>query len=181
MKNTISTIRQLGASVFSKRTSAPLAERRISPKPAAELSPAEAAAVIEEFLLESHRLVASLNTSAVLAAHGATLAEWAILKEFHSSPTPLLAAARRLRLSRHGLRRQLERLEKKGLIRMTQIGAADQQKSGFEVTPQGKALLQEFSKGLGSVSAGSGAGYRRAARIARLLQRSLRKSEAPSS
>jgi DNA-binding MarR family transcriptional regulator len=179
MKNTFSIVRRLSASVFSKHAPSQEAERpapAFSRKPVA-LPPAEAAETIEFFLLETQRLSAALSASTALRAHDVSLAEWAFLKEIGAASSTLLTAARRLRLSRHGLRRQIGRLEKKDLVQITMIEGEHRTQRKIEVSPKGREVLEAFSAEIASVGvAGSGVGYRRAGKLANLLQRSLRKS-----
>ena len=168
MKRSLGALRQFGASLLARSPLKNGPQGREDAKQAARPSPLETAAAIELFLLDSHRLLTVVSESPILGSNNATFSDWLVLRELRTAPFSLPLAARRLRLSKRILQRQLQRL--------VDLGLATTAAGSFELSAKGEHMLQAFTTALAAIEgAGSSISYKKASKLAKLLQRRLLK------
>lgn len=167
-----SALRRFGSAFRGKLAAT---EATVPQIPRATEQPAEvyAGASIGAFLLASHRLMATVAAATPLAKHDLALPDSFLLMCIRDTPAELAARARRLGLSRNALSRRLRLLEEKKIIARDQ--SIHDGKASFSLTAVGNQVLQGFETQLALLSNSGGVhGYRRATRVAKVLQRRLK-------
>jgi DNA-binding MarR family transcriptional regulator len=132
---------------------------------------------VEDFLLALLRLASALNGSAMFSQHGLGLAEWAMLKELGTTPSPLADLSRRTRLSRQRVRILIKELEKKGFVVVAGMTNGDRRGRTIAATEQAIGALTAVAALLNALDLpAKGRGIPRAVLLTRHLLRSLRRT-----